>query len=128
MAGLPTKGEASTYDDVFVNRRTSNGDIYSHEGYSAALLPKSRWHVVRLGTRVLVGYKQRLVVVKINDRGAGNGKESRVLDLSRAAYAYLIGKAVGDVTRQNASVIQLTSIKLVSPDTNLGPYSLEARR
>jgi len=70
-------------------------------------------------------YHGRKVVVKVNDRGAGkivggHADGSRVLDLSRAAYAYLIGKKVTEVKDDNAGVIQLDDIKIVPPTTRLG--------
>jgi rare lipoprotein A len=128
MSGLlPKSGEASTYSDYFVGRMTSNGEIYSHEGYTAALLPKSRWYAVSMGTRLRVSYLSRQVVVKVNDRGAGkkfkNGKadERRVLDLSRAAMAYLTGRSASQITDESAGVIQLSNIEIVPPATPLGP-------
>lgn len=128
MSGLlPKSGEASTYSDYFVGRMTSNGEIYSHEGYTADLLPKSRWYAVSMGTRLRVSYMSRHVVVKINDRGAGkklkNGTadERRVLDLSRAAMAYLTGKSINQITEVSAGVLQLSNIEIVPPATPLGP-------
>lgn len=125
MTDLPTSGEASTYSDWFIGKRTSNGDIYTHEGWTAALLPRSRWYVVPMGTRVEVGYQGRRAVLKINDRGAGrrDGQETRVLDLSRAAYAHLLGVEQSRVTDRNAGVIQLSSIRVVDRSTALGPVT-----
>lgn len=119
-------GEASTYSDYFKGRRTANGDIYSHDEYTAALLPKSRWFVLPMGTCLQLTYLGRKVVVKVNDRGAGkivNGKadERRVLDLSRAAMAYLKGIPTVLINDSNAGVIQLTDIRIVPPDTTPGP-------
>lgn len=122
MASLPTKGEASTYSDYFSNRRTASGDVYKHTEYTAALLPKSRWYVVNLGTKLRLTYGKRKIVVKVNDRGAGKG-ESRVLDLSRAAMAYLIGKQTSAINDRNASIIQLDLIEVVPKDTPAGPVS-----
>jgi len=59
--------------------------------------------------------------VKVNDRGGGNGSMNRVLDLSRAAYAYLVNKSLSSITDKTASVIQLTSIVQVPATTKLGP-------
>jgi rare lipoprotein A len=122
MAGLPSRGLASTYSDWFVGKTTSNGDTYSHDSYTAALLPKSRWHAVPMGTHLELLAHGRKVVVKINDRGKGNGEE-RVLDLSRAAYAYLIGMETSAITDQNASIVRLDLITLVAADTTLGPVT-----
>jgi len=118
---FPTSGEASTYSDFFSNKPTSSGDIYTHAGYTAALLPKARWNALPLGTLLKLTYQGRSVVVKVNDRGAGNGSMNRVLDLSRAAYAYLINKPLSSITDKTASVIQLTSIVQVPATTKLGP-------
>lgn len=122
---FPTSGEASTYSDYFKGKRTSNGDIYSHEEYTAALLPKSRWYDLPMGTHLRLTYMGRQVVVKVNDRGAGAGI-NRVLDLSRAAMAYLLGQSVSNITDANAGVIQLKNIEVVSLETKLGP--VEAKK
>jgi rare lipoprotein A len=123
---FPTSGEASTYSDYFKGRRTASGDIYSHDEYTAALLPQSRWFALPMGTRLQLIYMGRTVVVKINDRGAGKivkGKadEGRVLDLSRAAMAYLKGMSTSSVTDANAGVIYLADIRIMPPGTALGP-------
>lgn len=125
MTDLPTSGEASTYSDWFIGKKTSSGDTYTHEGWTAALLPKARWYVVPMGTRVEVGYGGRKAVVKINDRGAGrrDGDDKRVLDLCRGAYAWLLDKELSRVTDKNAGVIQLTSIRVVDKSTALGPVT-----
>lgn len=120
---LPAFGEASTYADRFVNNKTASGKIYRHDGYSAALLPRSRWTAVPLGTRLRLSYQGRSVVVEVSDVGAGNGRENRVLDLSRAAMAHLIWKAVNDITDRNSGVIQLERIEIVGPSVPLGPVS-----
>jgi len=118
---LPSKGEASTYSDFFRNKKTANGQIYTHEGYSCALLPRERWYVVSMGTLLKLGYKGKEVVVIVNDRGAGNKKMNRVLDLSRAAYAYLKGVSLAEVTDKTAGLIQLESIVIMPDGTPLGP-------
>ena len=123
MAALPISGQASTYSDYFKGRLTSSGEPYSHAGYTAALLPKERWHAVPLGTLVRLTYNGRVVVVKVNDRGAGDGTMARVLDLSRAAYAYLINRTLDSVTDANAGVIQLSLIEIVPPGTPVGPVA-----
>jgi rare lipoprotein A len=130
MSGaLPTTGEASTSCDYFVGKPTSSGDSYTHEDYTAALLPRSRWYVVPMGTCFRLTYKSRQVVVKVNDRGKGKttrkgaADPSRVLDLSRAAMAYLSGRSISHITDSNAGVIQLSTIQVVPPGTTLGPVS-----
>ena len=54
-------------------------------------------------------------------RENGVPDEDRVLDLSRAAMAYLIGKATNQVTNANAAVITLSMIMVVDSSTPLGP-------
>ena len=125
---IPISGEASTYSDYFVNRKTSNGDLYDHNKYTAALLPQSRWYDLPMGDYLKLSYNKRQVVVKVNDRGAGKivggvADESRVLDLSRAAYAYLLEKKIADVTDANAGVIQLDLIEKVNKNILLGPVA-----
>jgi hypothetical protein len=61
------------------------------------------------------------VVVEVNDSGAGNGRENRVLDLSHAAMAYLIGKRTEDINDRNAGIVQLDSIEIVPANTKVGP-------
>jgi rare lipoprotein A len=123
---FPKSGEASTYSDYFVGRRTASGDRYSHDGYTAAVLPQSRWYALPMGTLLQLAYMGRRVVVKVNDRGAGKivkGKadEGRVLDLSRAAMACLKGVATDSITDANAGVIDLVDIRIMPPMTALGP-------
>jgi rare lipoprotein A len=123
---FPVTGEASTYSDYFIGKKTSNGDTYSHDAFTAALLPKSRWYALPMGTKLKVTYQNREIVVKVNDRGAGKvvgGKadEIRVLDLSRAAMANLLGKRTAEITDKNAGVLFLSSIQLMPDDTPTGP-------
>ncbi len=126
MAGpLPTAGLASTYADKFVGRDVADStlakrDRYTHEGYTAALLGSHKG-AVPFGTRLRVTYQSRTVVVRVNDSGDGVSNEDRVLDLSRAAMAYLIGKTTSQVTNRNAAVITLSMIMVVDQSTPLGP-------
>jgi rare lipoprotein A len=81
---------------------------------------------VPTGTRLQLTCLGRKAVVKVNDRGAGkivNGKadERRVLDLSRAAMAYLQGIPTSLITDASAGLIQLTDIRIVPQNTALGP-------
>ncbi len=101
--------------------------MYTHEGYTAALLPKSRWYIVPMGTILRLTYMSRQVVVKVNDRGSGaklkdgSPDERRVLDLSRAAMAYLTKTSIGQISDGNAGVIFLSNIEIMSPTTPAGP-------
>ena len=47
---LPESGFASIYADSFDGRTTANGETFDQDGYTAALLPRSRWHALQLGT------------------------------------------------------------------------------
>ncbi len=125
---FPTQGKASTYSDYFKERRTASGEIYSHDKYTAALLPRSNWYVLPMGTLLKLTHNSKQVVVKINDRGAGkiddkgiNRDLGRVLDLSRIAMAALQGKSALSISDRNASVIHLQKIEIVPATTPLGP-------
>jgi rare lipoprotein A len=126
---FPTQGKASTYADMFEGRQTANGDSYSHAGYTAALLPRSNWYALPMGTRLRLTYTGRSVIVKVNDRGKGKQiakgqyDETRVLDLSRAAYAFLTRQPTAAVTDRNASIIELSEIAVVAQTTALGPVN-----
>lgn len=119
--GLPSSGEASTYSDKFVGKKTASMQVYRHEEYTAALLPRSRWSAVPFGTKLRITHAGRTVVVEVNDVGSGNGRENRVLDLSRAAMAYLTGQHTKDINDRNAGLIHLDSIEIVPADTKVGP-------
>ena len=123
---FPTSGEASTYSDSFQGLPTASGAKYSHNNYTAAVLPKTNWHILPMKTRLRVTYMERSVVVEVNDRGKGkiiDGKPyaGRVLDLSRIAMAYLKGVPVASITDGNAGVIYLSDIQIVPSNTPLGP-------
>lgn len=47
----------------------------------------------------------------------------RVLDLSRAAYAHLIGKRVDQLNSTNIGLLGLTNIRVVNKATALGPIA-----
>jgi rare lipoprotein A (peptidoglycan hydrolase) len=42
MVDMPRTGQASIYGDSFVGRPTASGEIYRHEGFTAALMPCGR--------------------------------------------------------------------------------------
>lgn len=77
-------GIASFYDNKFVGRKTSNGDIFSQKKLTAASnrLPLNSWAKV---TSLSNGHS---VVVKITDRM--HPKNKRLIDLSRAAASKLL--------------------------------------
>jgi rare lipoprotein A len=76
---LPSSGQASIYSDIFDGEKTSSGDRFDQKGYTAALLPRSRWHAVPLGTRVELTHDGKSVIVEINDRGAGDRTGTPIL-------------------------------------------------
>lgn len=90
--GVSFQGEASWYGPGFEGRSTASGQIFHGNLLTAASkdLP--------LGTRLLVGYQGRGVVVLVNDRGPYAG--SRVLDLSAAAAQAIGISGVGWVTAE----------------------------
>lgn len=109
---LPDRGKASSYSDYFEGKPTASGQIYSHKLLTAAILPRARWGLVPMRTKVKVYYKGRSVVVTINDKGAGDGKMDRVLDLSRAAMSALAGwELKTDEDAKKAGVIDLDKIE-----------------
>jgi rare lipoprotein A len=121
---LPASGLASIYADLFVGRKTASGEVFDQNGYTAALLPRSRWHAVRLGTHVELTSHANRVVVEINDRGVGdkNPYSTRALDLSRAAASALTGQDISnDDDAKKIGLIRLDKIRIVSADTPLGP-------
>ena len=120
---LPTTGDASIYADRFEGKLTASGESFRQSGYTAALLPRDRWYSVPLGTRVKLTSGDRSVVVKINDRGAGDNVagSSRTLDLSRAAAAAIAGQHVdNDREAKGVGLIHLDKIEIVPKDTPLG--------
>ncbi len=121
---LPASGQASIYADSFDGRKTANGEAFRQGGYTAALLPRSRWQAVPLGTRVELTHEGKQVVVEINDRGAGdrNPQSTRTLDLSRAAASALTGQDIhDDLDAKKVGLIKLDKIRVVPADTPLGP-------
>jgi peptidoglycan lytic transglycosylase len=76
-AAACTKGQASYYADGFAGKKTASGEAYDPVDRTAA------HRSLPFGTRVLVEYGDRSVIVRINDRGPFHG--NAVIDLSRAA-------------------------------------------
>jgi rare lipoprotein A len=122
--GLPDSGQASIYADRFEGLRTANNETFRQAGFTAALLPRSRWQVVPLGTRAKLTSGGQSVVVKINDRGAGDRVpgSTRTLDLSRAAAGALTGGQINnDKDARRVGLIHLDKIEIVPKETPLGP-------
>jgi len=120
---LPSSGEASIYADKFEGKRTASGETFHQSGYTAALLPKSRWDRKKLGRHVRLTHGDNTVVVEINDFGRGKpGQADRALDLSHAAASVLIGQEINDDDDANqVGLIHLNKIETVPGDTPLGP-------
>lgn len=76
-------GTASYYADKFNGRQTANGNIYSHDKYTAAcnVLPLGTW------IRVTNLRNNYAVIVQINDRL--HPKNKRIVDLSKVAATKL---------------------------------------
>lgn len=79
VAGETFRGYASFYADKFHGRKTSSGEVFDMNGFTAA------HRTLPFGTKVKVTNIKngKSVVVKINDRGPF--KEERIIDLSKAA-------------------------------------------
>jgi rare lipoprotein A len=76
-------GTASYYAWSLDGNRTASGEIYRHDGFTAAhrTLPLGTWlKVENLANK-------KTVIVKVNDRGPF--VKDRILDLSRAAFTEL---------------------------------------
>lgn len=82
--------KATYYADKFVGRKTSNGEIFSQDKYTAA------HHSIKMGTLVMVTNPQngRQVIVRINDRCPRRG----IIDLTRKAIRTIGIKGAGSVT------------------------------
>ena len=74
-------GMVSWYADKFHGKRTSSGELYNNKEMTAA------HRTLPFGSKVKVTNVQngKSVIVKINDRGPHT--QSRVMDLSKAAFA-----------------------------------------
>lgn len=89
-------GIASYYHPKFNGRKTSTGEIFSNQKFTAAN------NFLKLGTLVRVTnlFNGKSVVVKINDRM--NKKNRRLIDLSQAAARQLglIQQGIGEVAME----------------------------
>ena len=112
--GLPdVEGIASYYADKFVGRTTANGEIYDHEGLTAA------HRTLPFGTRVratrIDAPDQPSVVVRINDRGPFKG--GRIIDLTKTAARRL------DMIRDGLAEVRL---EVVSYPAGTAPAAQES--
>ncbi len=97
--GIYERGIASYYGAKFQGRRTSSGEAYNKNAYTAA------HKTLPFGTivRVTAQWNKKSVEVRINDRGPYT--YGRVIDLSTAAASDLgmLSKGVGEVTLEIVS-------------------------
>ena len=100
------------YADFFVGRKTSNGEIFSHDKFTCA------HKNIPLGTYVEVTNPKtnQKVVLKVNDRCPKNN----VLDMTRAAISAIGIKGAGKV-----KVRILGDVKLKTEPSTLRPYNPE---
>ncbi|MEH6528322.1 MAG: septal ring lytic transglycosylase RlpA family protein [Porticoccus sp.] len=90
--GYQERGVASWYGNKFHGRKTSNGEIYSMYGMTAAHKTLPIPSYVRVTNLV----NNRSVIVRVNDRGPFHG--ARIIDLSYAAAKKLDYSAKGTAT------------------------------
>ena len=79
--GIKKDVVASWYGNEFNGRITANGEVYDQYALTAA------HRTLPFGTRLIVSYNGRSIMVRINDRGPY--KKGRQLDLSKAAHEQL---------------------------------------
>lgn len=109
VAAQPT--EASWYGPGFEGNLTANGEVFDPSGYTAA------HKTYEFGTKLIVTYEGRSMVVRINDRGpyvAG-----RELDLAQGAAEYIGLTAVG---------VDVVDVQVADPSTPVGPYAPRSQR
>lgn len=98
---------ASWYGEQHRGQPMANGHRFNPDKLTAA-----SWFFP-LGTKVVVTYDDRSVVVEITDRGPARRlvKRGRTIDLSRAAFAELSPPEVGviDVTVREQSEVELAA-------------------
>jgi rare lipoprotein A len=73
------EGEASYYADKFEGRATASGELFSQTELTVA----HRTYPFGTMLRIVNLHNNRVVIVRVNDRGPG--KASRIVDLSRRA-------------------------------------------
>lgn len=96
--GYSERGVASWYGNKFHGRKTSNGEIYSMYGMTAAhkTLPIPSY------VRVTNLANNRSVIVRVNDRGPFHG--ARIIDLSYAAAKKL------DYSAKGTAIVEVVAI------------------
>ena len=108
-----TTGVASWYGGKHDGRRTSSGEIFDQDGFTAA----SR--SLPLGSRIRVTMQEtgQSVVVTVNDRMGGHGA---MIDLSRGAAREigLLGRGRGTVSIASASDVPLEVAEATEDETS----------
>jgi rare lipoprotein A len=112
--GYKRVGTASWYGSKFHGRKTANGEIYDMYGMTAA----HRTLPIPAYARVTNLSNQRVIVVRINDRGPFHA--SRIIDLSYAA-ALKLGFADRGTTEVEIEVITPTNPREKAPMRNISP-------
>ena len=109
--GFRQRGKASWYGTKFHGRKTSNGEIYSLYGMSAAhkTLP------IPIYVRVTNVDNGRQTVVRVNDRGPFHSE--RIIDLSYAA-AVKLGFAKQGTATVEIEVIDTDNMRSASKDSS----------
>ncbi|BBL78171.1 hypothetical protein RxyAA322_00250 [Rubrobacter xylanophilus] len=97
---------ATWYGPGFEGSTTASGEPFDPSDYTAA------HKTLPFGTKLIVTYNGRSVVVRVNDRGPYSGGHD--LDLSQAAAEYLGLTAVGSA---------VVNVEFADPSTPTGPYS-----
>ncbi|WP_233451834.1 septal ring lytic transglycosylase RlpA family protein [Rubrobacter xylanophilus] len=96
---------ATWYGPGFEGSTTASGEPFDPSDYTAA------HKTLPFGTKLIVTYNGRSVVVRVNDRGPYSGGHD--LDLSQAAAEYLGLTAVGSA---------VVNVEFADPSTPTGPY------
>ena len=112
--GYKRVGTASWYGSKFHGRKTANGEVYDMYAMTAA----HRTLPIPAYARVTNLANQRVIVVRINDRGPFHA--SRIIDLSYAA-ALKLGFADHGTAEVEIEVITPTSTRVEAPIPNVSP-------
>ncbi|MFL3645275.1 MAG: septal ring lytic transglycosylase RlpA family protein [Cellvibrionales bacterium] len=112
--GYKRVGTASWYGSKFHGRKTANGEVYDMYAMTAA----HRTLPIPAYARVTNLANQRVIVVRINDRGPFHA--SRIIDLSYAA-ALKLGFADHGTAEVEIEVITPTSPRVEAPMPNVSP-------
>lgn len=105
------KGRATYYANKFVGRKTANGEVYTHNEFTAA------HRTIPLGTHIRVTRtdNQKSITVKVNDRCADHA--GGIIDLSKGAAEELGFLRAG-----------VTNVKLELIDEGLSPEEMASAK